>query len=175
MFRDQSDDITAKFQTSKAGKPSRKQTRSPVVANSKRSLTVKPQSNYDLCRSLPVNPFFPAEAQASCFFFSRYILNNADSTLRRGYLNFLPDICAKEPTGSALSNIVTSLGLACLSNQRKDPGTMTVAVSKYTEALRLINAALMDPTQAKSDQTLISVMLLSLFEARWFTPTLDSD
>ena len=59
---------------------------------------------------------------------------------------------------------VMSLGMVGLSNTKHASEIMIPAAEKYHLALRATNSALRDVEQAKADQTLITVMLLGLYE-----------
>lgn len=78
--------------------------------------------------------------------------------------NELPRLYSEAPERSALSSILTALGLACLSNTLKRPEVMMKANAKYAEALTFINSALRDPVEAKNDHTLLVVLLLGMYE-----------
>jgi hypothetical protein len=59
---------------------------------------------------------------------------------------------------------LTAAGLASLSNSVNSPQLMIQARRRYVSALRLTNAALRSPTEAKKDSTLFAVMILGIFE-----------
>lgn len=61
---------------------------------------------------------------------------------------------------------VSSIGMAALAGIKNSPSLKLAARSEYVSALRYTNAALADATQATSDATLTSVVLLSQFEVR---------
>lgn len=54
--------------------------------------------------------------------------------------------------------------MAGLSNTLRIPAMMRKASLKYVQALNSVNYALEDPVEAKSDQTLMIVILLGLYE-----------
>jgi hypothetical protein len=101
----------------------------------------------------------PVEEQATCFFFQNYILDDFI-----GYYSYVPSVYSALPAGCALAEAINSLGMAGIANSKKDTRLMINANFKYTSALQTINAALRDPCEAKTDQTLVAVMLLGLFE-----------
>jgi hypothetical protein len=105
----------------------------------------------------------PVEEQAMFFFFQNYILDDF-----KGYYSYIPSVYSTVPEGSALGEAITSLGMAGIANSKKDTKLMINANFKYTSALHTINAALRDPHEAKTDQTLVAVMLLGLFEVCHF-------
>lgn len=105
-----------------------------------------------------------AEDQASCFFFRNYV--SEEQQYHNGNFQYLADIYASEEVGSALSDTVVSLGMVGLSNFWKAPSIMVDAHAKYNSALCLVSSHLRDVEEAKSNQTLVSVMLLGLYEVR---------
>lgn len=116
--------------------------------------------NQTLSLSLSV----PLEEQATCFFFRNFIFPDAGSS--RPPLSCMPVIFKQESASSPLSAIVASIGMAGMSNLKKSPDIMVLARQKHVSALRLINSSIRDPESAKSDQMLIAVLLLGLFEVR---------
>jgi len=107
------------------------------------------------CRELST----PVEEQATNFFIQNYILDDF-----KGHYSYQPSVYNTLPAGSALSEAITSLGMAGIADARRDTRLMIKANFKYTSALRSVSAALRDPEEAKTDQTLVAVMLLGLFE-----------
>ncbi len=71
------------------------------------------------------------------------------------------------PGNGALSATVASVGMAGLANTKFAPQVMIAARQTYARALRLINAALRDPIETKTNQTLSAVLLLGLFEVSY--------
>ena len=59
---------------------------------------------------------------------------------------------------------IASVGMAGISNVKKDPHLMAAARQKYISALRMTNIALQDPVSARTDQTLTAIVLLGIFE-----------
>jgi hypothetical protein len=109
-----------------------------------------------------------AEDQATCFFFKNYVL--ADYKYHSSGFQYLLDVYGKEKIGTALSESVVSLGMVGLSHFWGASSIMAHANAKYNSALRLVSSRLRNIEEAKSDQTLIAVMLLGLYEV--FSPNL---
>lgn len=63
-----------------------------------------------------------------------------------------------------LPKVIDAIGLAGISNIKHSPELMVAAGRKYASVLRAINASIQDSREASTDQTLIAVMLLGLFE-----------
>jgi hypothetical protein len=166
MFRDQSEEIKAKVLNRKTTKkccaPSATQSPRRCRPSSPPESSDSDETAEDLNVFTRLNLSISAQDQAPCFFFGHYVLE--DSPVSNGYFDHLPKLYSNSPAGSALSNIVISLGMAGLSIDKAIPQIMTPARSKYAEALRTVGDALNDPREAKADQTLMTVMLLALYE-----------
>lgn len=111
---------------------------------------------------IPTVPCTFIEDGAACFFFNDYVLDN--SVVSSSIFCSLPKYYAQAPADSALSNTIVALGMVCLSNTNRAPELMTIAAPKYAAALKSINAAIRDPVKAQSDQLLLIVMLMALYE-----------
>lgn len=166
MFRDQSEEIKTKVLSSKTTEKCHAPfpTRSPRLCrpSSPPESSDSDEQAQDRNAFTILNLSISAQDQAPCFFFGHYVLE--DSPISNGYFNHLPKLYSNSPMGSALTNIVTSLGMACLSIDQAIPQIMTSARLKYAEALRMVGDTLNDPREAKADQTLMTVMLLALYE-----------
>lgn len=72
--------------------------------------------------------------------------------------------------GSALTDVVISLGMVGISNTKSNNSSvMHAAKVKYNRAVSATNRALCTQ-DVKADETLITVMLLGLFEVSAMTP-----
>ena len=163
LFRDQTPSLTNK-------KPHQV---SPVSGSSSR-INVSPPRTQSRAESEISDVSWPAatispslsesiETQATCFFFRNYVWEDSQSS--KGFFDYLPRIFGRNETmGSALTDAIMSLGMVGLSNTKHASEIMIPATEKYHSALRATNSALRDVEQAKADQTLITVMLLGLYE-----------
>ena len=170
MFRDQSNDTASKFHVveAQARAPSLPVCKSRTddfgeystdLSSSSFELALTQSTSDVISSSLSVSP----EDQAACYFFSNYVFNR--SMLRKSYLEYLPEVYGKISPESPLGQIITSLGMGGLANVRNAPDAKAVSTYKYASALRGVNALLRDPARAIEDETLITVLLLSLYEA----------
>jgi hypothetical protein len=172
MFRDESQNLSNKRQrlantNSKKPRPApRKAVKelSPEDDTKPTKSLVKPLS---LGHLLTIELGISAEDQASCFFFQNYV--SEEQQYHNGNFQYLADIYASEEVASALTDSVVSLGMVGLSNFWKAPSIMADAHTKYNSALRLVSTRLRDIEEAKSNQTLVSVMLLGLYETNTCT------
>ena len=115
--------------------------------------------------SSPWSLSMPLEEQASCFFFHHFVSDDPSTPI--GYAKFLPKIYNHESAYGNLPGIVTSVGLAGLSNLKSSPETMIMATKKHTAVLRSLNSSLQDPGTASTDATFLTVLLLGLFEVQY--------
>ncbi len=104
----------------------------------------------------------PLEDQSAYYFFHNFVSN--DPTTLTAYSHVLPTLYGQKSSFSTLPKIIDAIGLAGISNMKHAPELMVAAGQKYARVLRAINASIQDPKEASTDQTLIAVMLLSLFE-----------
>jgi hypothetical protein len=126
----------------------------PWTAATSHSRQTSPFTEF-MCREL----YTPVDEQATCYFFQNYFLEDF-----KGFYSCLPCVYNARPIGSALGEIIISLGMAGMSDFKKDAKLMIDANIKYMSALHNISAALRDKEEAKTDQILTSVMLLGLYE-----------
>jgi hypothetical protein len=167
MFRDQSKEVACKAQ---GIKPKAKLKASASVDNaapdcsraSRRSMDSDTPAASESLSTWWSNVQVSAEQQAVCFFFSNYVLEPSESS--KSVYDCLPALYNNESEKSAMSCAVTALGLAGLSYRRGGPCMLSAAKSMYSSALHLTNEALRDPKTAVADATLISVLLLGLYE-----------
>jgi hypothetical protein len=96
------------------------------------------------------------------FFVANYVLGmNGPS---RGHLDYLADIARRQTLDEGLVCSMKAVGLAGYAHSAHAPSLMKNARYQYMRALQSTNLALRDPESAKKDTTLISIMILSIFE-----------
>jgi hypothetical protein len=166
MFRNQTEDLTVKH----GGRSEQKRSKSEALkSNFIRTFDTRMATGSHPHQTSPFSDLMyrelptPVEDQATCFFFQNYILDDFI-----GYYSYAPSVYSTLPAGCALTEAITSLGMAGIANSKKDTRLMINANIKYTSALHTINAALRDPYESRTDQTLVAVMLLGLFEVCHF-------
>ena len=117
--------------------------------------------------SIPQVTIAPSSKEyAVAFFFARYVSSHGQTL--RGYFEYLPSSYSQIQQTEPLTSCITSVGLAGLSNIVQSKELMDEANREYSVALRSTNAALRSWSEATTDSTLISVMLLSLYETLTF-------
>jgi hypothetical protein len=117
-------------------------------------------------------PSTSAEDQALCFFFGNYV-SGSDMLNTCGNYQYLSAIYANQPVGKSLRQAVASIGLAGLANFWSAPNIMAQSNSAYCSALQLVNSGLGNIEEAKSDQTLVAIILLGLYEVQDKFPVTD--
>ena len=95
---------------------------------------------------------------------SNFVLLPRSLVATKGYLEFLLPLYKTDVPNGQFSTAVSAVALASLANRPNSKNLLPKAREIYTKALALTNAALRDPVQAKTDQTLSSVLLLGIFE-----------
>lgn len=101
------------------------------------------------------------------FFFTSYVLYPHDPNTDRGYMEALPMIYPKTNTSLALSSAVTAVS-QCIygtwTRRTRDLAQLD-ASSAYIHALSTTSRALLDPTEAAKDETMMAICLLGFYEA----------
>ena len=170
MFRDESQGLSEKHRRSnEAHFQVKSESSRPIdlpstsVIDPQLALIKPPQSTqFQPLPALTLSLMTSPEDQATCFFFQNYVLGGED--LSRGTLDYLSDIYISEEIGGGLADSISSLGMVGLANFWKAPNIMSNATIKYNSAMRTISTQLRDVEQAKADQTLISILLMGLYE-----------
>lgn len=170
LFRDQTQKTAAQVQQSKLAEPFKVMTM--VASRSKEALGEALIQSYttsesQLLPSFATNLTTNLEERATCYFFYNYVIDGSDNRLHMGY-QYLKTIYLNEVVSSTMTDAIVALGLAGIANTFKDRKIMISAASRYNAALQSVNKALEDTEEAKKDQTLGAVMLLSLYEV-WRT------
>lgn len=178
MFKNESDVVAKKAQTryqelSKTkGQKSRRQkeNRHPddeeISTSSSRSTSPSESGDMMLLRTrewTPETMLNPSiEDQALGFFFSNFIL--PPSFVPRGQFEYLPGMLHRADTERILQASVTAAGLASFATSTKNTDIMKMAQEQYVTALSLTNKALQSTETAVKDSTLLSVIMLGMFE-----------
>ncbi|KAK4034915.1 hypothetical protein C8A01DRAFT_18340 [Parachaetomium inaequale] len=101
------------------------------------------------------------------YFFSRYV--TMDEMVPHQKFDFLPDVwkasfSASEAHIDGVLASMTAVGLMGMASTAQSPDLMDAARKSYGTALRLTNHALRDPAEAVKDTTMLSVLILGVFE-----------
>jgi hypothetical protein len=170
-FRDESQGLRIKRQRQKESQKAASSTssQSPTkvehFSSSSKALTIPLSQVHALPKTTPLlfDLGTSAEEQATCFFFKNYVFQDYKFQSRCD-LQYLLNIYSSEEIGPALSESVVSLGMAGLSHFWRASSVMGHANAKYNSALQIVSSRLRNLEEAKTDQTLASVLLLGLYE-----------
>lgn len=159
VFRDLSDDIKKKCLKAKSKKEHSSKASSKVPTTTRKELD-DPR--------LIKEPYAFSNDCAALFFFHDYVL--LETRQPSSLFDMLPSIYQTSSPGSPLTDIITALGLVCLSNTKGAPEALVSARARYVAALHSINDSIRDPGAASADETLMTVILLGLYEDNTSTP-----
>ncbi|KAF2095066.1 hypothetical protein NA57DRAFT_44915 [Rhizodiscina lignyota] len=156
MFRDESERIIRKARKLE-GDNQIEQPRPPIMQE---SLLEFAASLVSACAyrvlSQPVNEI------GVQFFFSNY--SCYEPPLSEAYHVWLTNAYREAPANHALRAAIEAAGMAGISNTFYAPEVASRSKEKYGQALAATKQALCDPAEAVADTTLITVILLGLFE-----------
>ncbi|KAJ5382847.1 hypothetical protein N7517_000758 [Penicillium concentricum] len=103
-----------------------------------------------------------SKQEAICFFLQSHTISGSFLGIDT-WTNFLMD--SSESLGQrAIQCSIVAVASAMLSRVRRVASLRRAALQEYGSALKLVNQALANPDQAKTDQTLGAVILLALYE-----------
>ncbi|KAF1838352.1 hypothetical protein BDW02DRAFT_542175 [Decorospora gaudefroyi] len=102
------------------------------------------------------------EDQAQGFFIANYVA--PPSLVPRGQFEWLPRLLAQPNVDAVLSYSVNAVSLAGFATAVKDPTILRKSRIAYVSALNMTNDALRVKETAVKDSTLISVILLGMYE-----------
>ena len=83
----------------------------------------------------------------------------------RGHLDYLTDVFKKDNLDEGLNSSMKAVGLAGFAHSTHSPYLIKNARYQYIKAIRHTNAALRDPTAVKKDSTLLTIIILGIFES----------
>ncbi|KAF2839257.1 hypothetical protein M501DRAFT_1016338 [Patellaria atrata CBS 101060] len=104
------------------------------------------------------------ESQAIDRFFNEYAEIPGHSQPEYGYLWFLPALCCRVDVLPCLREALPAVALASLAKQTRQPRMLLRAHLHYGKALPLVNTTLSNPEDVKNDSTLVTVLLLGLYQ-----------
>lgn len=116
-----------------------------------------------------LNPTY--QERGTAFFFSRFVAIDEKACHQR--FDFIYDVWKPRTLSDAAYELgeidsvmasMTAVGLAGLANMTRSGDVMDSARKSYGTALRLINTALRMPDEAVKDTTMLSILILGLFE-----------
>ena len=140
------------------------QVRDAGVLNPAADFSVAPIQMIERTSLATRNPSVPLEDEATYYFFHNFGSADPNPHNSNPYYYVLPTLYQQDSSFGVLPKIIDAIGLACISNRKRSPELMVAAGQKYARVLRTINASIQDSEKATTDQTLLAIMLLGLFE-----------
>jgi hypothetical protein len=119
--------------------------------------TISPLHN-----SIPYALSQPLKESAANFFFANYACDR--SPFSKSYQDWLTKLYCDDSSNHGLRGAIEAAGMAGLSNISYAPNIASKSKEQYCQALIATKQALRDPIESVTDTTLITVILLGLFE-----------
>lgn len=98
------------------------------------------------------------------FFVRNFVVQPSDERNSRGFLHGLQEMIRSVPGSSDLVRAVSAVSIACKGNCDGDLAALTHAAEEYGETLRSFRGMLLRNTTVWSPQTLITAVILGLYE-----------
>ncbi|KAF9634258.1 hypothetical protein BFW01_g5153 [Lasiodiplodia theobromae] len=114
--------------------------------------------------ALPQGLSFSIENQATAFFFRNFVLLPQHDETARGFFELIVPYYNSTPAESTFHLATHAVSLAVLGNYPGRSHLLQESASFYGKALQKAQKALQDPVQARSDETLLTIMLFVLYE-----------
>lgn len=119
---------------------------------------------WNLENAVPPTLQMPAEFEAVPFFFKNFVSLPQQAESMRGYLELLVPLYNQAQPSSALHLATNAVALAACGNYPGRQDLLREAAAAYGKALRKLNDDLKDPVMSKSDETVLAILLFSLYE-----------
>lgn len=114
--------------------------------------------------TIPIGIPQDPEQQALCFFMTKFALSDRKEEIWGGSLEALPAIYQEAGAQSALSLAAAATSMSSIAWNPEWAHFKPISLQKYVQSLKLINDAVQDPVQSKSDGTLMAVLMLGFYE-----------
>ncbi|KAJ4164939.1 hypothetical protein LMH87_006592 [Akanthomyces muscarius] len=96
------------------------------------------------------------------FFLTHYVVHQSGPS--SGFLDYVVTILAREEGHELLEGAVLAVGFAGLARTTKQTDLMCRSIMMYTRTMERVNRALADPVAARRDSTIVTVLVLALYE-----------
>lgn len=116
---------------------------------------------------MALQPTLNIDTQAQGFFLTNYA--GAADFPQGGQFEWIPQLLSRPNIEGTLRESFRALSLAIFANAAKSPAVMRKARIAYGSALEETNRALMSHEAAVKDSTLVSVILLGMYEGTVYT------
>jgi len=114
--------------------------------------------------AVPATIIMPPEYEAVPFFFKNFIALPQQAESTRGFLEYLVPLYNKARPSSVLHLATTAVAMATCGQYPGRQDLLREAVSTYGRALKKLNDDLKDPVMSKSDETVLAILMFSLYE-----------
>jgi len=101
---------------------------------------------------------------ATGYFVSNFVFRGENETAGPGRFDYLGEIYRDHYKDEGLISSMRAVGFASYAHASKSTSLMHKARYQYTQAIQHTNKALKNPDAAKKDTTLISILVLGIFE-----------
>lgn len=120
--------------------------------------------------SIPVGLDYSIDAKATAFFFRNYVYLPQKYGSGRGFLEYLIPMYSRAASDSSLSLVTHAVALSSLGNYPGNSSLKVNASKAYGKALIAVNESLRDARERTSDNTLLTILMFSLYEACYGQP-----
>ncbi|CAI7585186.1 unnamed protein product [Penicillium palitans] len=97
------------------------------------------------------------------FFLSHYVVRQSGPS--SGFFDYVPAMLAQDDGGNdILEGAILAVGFSGLARTTSQADLLTRSMMMYTRTMERVNLALADPQAARRDSTLVSVLVLALYE-----------
>ncbi|KAJ5992501.1 hypothetical protein N7451_008225 [Penicillium sp. IBT 35674x] len=97
------------------------------------------------------------------FFLSHYVVRQSGPS--SGFFDYVPALLAQDDGGNdMLEGAILAVGFSGLARTTSQADLLTRSMMMYTRTMERVNLALADPQAARRDSTIVSVLILALYE-----------
>jgi hypothetical protein len=119
---------------------------------------------WNINNEVPATITMPPEYETVPFFFKNFIALPQQAESTRGFLEYLVPLYNKARPASVLHLATTAVAMATCGQYPGRQVLLREAVSTYGKALKKLNDDLKDPVMSKSDETVLAILMFSLYE-----------
>jgi hypothetical protein len=119
---------------------------------------------WNLENAIPPTISLAPECEAVPFFFKNFITLPQQAESTRGYLEYLVPLYNRARPSSVLHLATTAVAMATCGQYPGRHELLREAVTTYGQALKKLNDDLKDPEMSKADETVLAILMFSLYE-----------
>ena len=113
---------------------------------------------------IPQSIAMAPDYEAVTFFFKNFITLPQQAESTRGYLEFLVPLYNQALPSSVLHLATSAVAMAAVGQYPGRESLVGEAVKSYGKAIRKLNTDLKDPVMSKSNETVLAILMFSLYE-----------